>query len=319
MSKDHGDHWSIIGLQDYFHLCSAVHPDGRIYVGGSNPNGLFTSHDEGRNWRIVHYQQPDFHRSPVVSDVAIGADYRIYLIADGHPSVSINESPYAFLLERAQFATSIFVSRDQSIYIGAFEGHVLYSADRGAHFTRVSIPGLTATISCFSEDRDGALYFGTEGNGIWRSDDRGNSWLKESLADSVINDLTADSSGRIYAAANSGLYRRMENSTWAQRRSRISDRTMPLVSAYPNPFNSSMAIEVQFDGGPATVKIVDAIGRPVATLYDQALAKGVHRFHWNGKDEDGRAMCSGVYFVAVQCTVQGSTFKPELHKIILLR
>lgn len=192
------------------HLFTAVAIDfWQNIFAGTRQSEIYRSGDDGSTWCLVHKN----------SDIHANASYPIKFIAvmpTGH-------------LFAALTGDGLYLS---------FEGHVLYSADRGAHFTRVSIPGLTATISCFSVDRDGALYFGTEGNGIWRSDDRGNSWLKESLADSVINDLTADSSGRIYEAANSGLNRRMENSIFAQRRSRISDRTMSLVTAYPNPFNA---------------------------------------------------------------------------------
>jgi hypothetical protein len=69
-----------------------------------------------------------------------------------------------------------------------------------------------------------------------------------------------------------------------------------LTSATPNPFNPST--EVRFElaaAGPARLEVLDARGRLVRVLVDAPLAAGPQRAVWNGTDDAGRRVGSGVY------------------------
>ncbi len=69
------------------------------------------------------------------------------------------------------------------------------------------------------------------------------------------------------------------------------------VSAYPNPFNPRTTITLVLpQAGDAALKLYDIRGRLVRTLLDDQLAEGRHDLVWNGDDDAGRAMASGVYF-----------------------
>jgi phage tail sheath protein FI len=69
----------------------------------------------------------------------------------------------------------------------------------------------------------------------------------------------------------------------------------------PNPFNPRT--EVRFSltsAATVSLHVVDAAGRRVRTLADaEALSVGEHRRRWDGADDAGRALPSGVYFVRV--------------------
>ena len=70
-----------------------------------------------------------------------------------------------------------------------------------------------------------------------------------------------------------------------------------LHGASPNPFNPSTMIELSVPReGRVTVAIYDTRGARVRTLHDGALAAGHHAMRWNGCDDGGRAVASGVYF-----------------------
>lgn len=78
-----------------------------------------------------------------------------------------------------------------------------------------------------------------------------------------------------------------------------------LSSAYPNPFNGSVTIEF---GAPSwarnrTVEIAvyDILGRRLRLLAEGTFEPGWHRVQWNGTDERGVAVTSGVYFVRLKC------------------
>jgi Zn-dependent metalloprotease len=65
----------------------------------------------------------------------------------------------------------------------------------------------------------------------------------------------------------------------------------------PNPFNPVTEISFTIDqAGPASLKVYDASGRLVKTLVDGQVKQGEHTVSWNGIDDSGNSMSSGVYF-----------------------
>jgi flagellar hook assembly protein FlgD len=48
--------------------------------------------------------------------------------------------------------------------------------------------------------------------------------------------------------------------------------------------------------GYASLRIYDVSGRLVRTLVDGSLGKGVHELLWDGRDDNGDILASGVYF-----------------------
>ena len=65
---------------------------------------------------------------------------------------------------------------------------------------------------------------------------------------------------------------------------------------YPNPFNANTQIIYEL---PRTahvqIEVYNIRGQRVAVLYDGEEAAGVHRVEWNGKDDYGNEVASGVY------------------------
>jgi hypothetical protein len=64
----------------------------------------------------------------------------------------------------------------------------------------------------------------------------------------------------------------------------------------PNPFNPITTISFTLDrSGLASVEVFDVAGRRVRTLLRQDLSAGDHDVMWNGRDDTGRIVASGVY------------------------
>ncbi len=77
--------------------------------------------------------------------------------------------------------------------------------------------------------------------------------------------------------------------------------TLRLHGAAPNPFNPRTEIAFALPGsGPARLWISDARGRRVRTLVSADLPAGEHRAIWNGRDDTGRAVATGVYLAVVE-------------------
>jgi hypothetical protein len=68
--------------------------------------------------------------------------------------------------------------------------------------------------------------------------------------------------------------------------------------AHPNPFNPATEIHLaNAEAGHVALTIYDTSGRRVRTLADEVLAEGPWTFRWDGRDQRGRQLASGVYFL----------------------
>jgi hypothetical protein len=71
-----------------------------------------------------------------------------------------------------------------------------------------------------------------------------------------------------------------------------------LLGARPNPFNPRTAIAFALPRAmDVTVDVVSAAGRRVRRLWSGVLTAGGHDLAWDGADEGGRPVASGVYLV----------------------
>ena len=74
-----------------------------------------------------------------------------------------------------------------------------------------------------------------------------------------------------------------------------------LLAVRPNPTlgMSTIALELVGGGGTADVAIYDVAGRVVRRFGTMELPQGLQEVRWNGRDEAGRQVGSGIYFVQV--------------------
>jgi hypothetical protein len=89
---------------------------------------------------------------------------------------------------------------------------------------------------------------------------------------------------------------------------------------YPNPFNPITTIEYDlgFVDGPLqkiSLTVYDILGRNVRTLVNKQQGIGRYRLRWNGKDQNGVPVASGIYFVHLLTDMGRSQTK----KVMLMR
>ena len=79
-----------------------------------------------------------------------------------------------------------------------------------------------------------------------------------------------------------------------------------LKQNFPNPFNPSTTINFQIPGNIGSEKIhtvinvFDVLGRLVRTVVDENLPAGFHTRHWDGLNDYGEKITSGVYFYSIK-------------------
>lgn len=85
----------------------------------------------------------------------------------------------------------------------------------------------------------------------------------------------------------------------------LSDLSAPqsfaLYQNYPNPFNPATVISWQLAvGNHVKLAIYNSLGQRIRTLVDERQPAGVHQAEWDGRDENGSLVSSGIYFYQIQ-------------------
>jgi len=101
---------------------------------------------------------------------------------------------------------------------------------------------------------------------------------------------------------------------------KLSSLTLPKEFAlgpnYPNPFNPTTTIPIAIPAAAEVkLKIYNLLGAEVKTIYDGTIEAGRYWFNWDGRNEAGSQVTTGVYLYRLS-TSTGATL---LGKMILLR
>jgi hypothetical protein len=88
-----------------------------------------------------------------------------------------------------------------------------------------------------------------------------------------------------------------------------------LLQNMPNPFRGSTVIRFVLPGEDhVSIRVFDAAGRRVRSLLDAAMPAGPHDVTWNGRDETGRPVASGIYFYRME-----DSERREMRRMFLVR
>lgn len=75
---------------------------------------------------------------------------------------------------------------------------------------------------------------------------------------------------------------------------------LALDPIHPNPFAHEAQISYRLDApSTVTVHVYDALGRSVRAIEDRMQAAGMHSLRWDGRDDGGRTVAPGTYFVVL--------------------
>ena len=84
---------------------------------------------------------------------------------------------------------------------------------------------------------------------------------------------------------------------------------------YPNPFNPSTTIKYFIkENSKVSLNIYNIKGQKVKQLINDQLASGEHSVVWNGTDDNGKSVSSGIYFYKFKAGSYSHTKKMILMK-----
>ncbi|MYB69173.1 MAG: M6 family metalloprotease domain-containing protein [Gemmatimonadetes bacterium] len=162
--------------------------------------------------------------------------------------------------------------------------------------------------------------FVTDGLKLFESRDGGQRWrdIGQSLEgypwfnDVAIHPATPE---WVYAATPRGLFRlRSEGiDTAVQGAVAALPAASALLPNYPNPFNSRTILCYRLThAGAAELVVYDLLGQRVRTIAKGVQPAGEYQIPWDGRDEEGRLVGSGVYLLRLKAGDEVHTGKSVL-------
>ncbi|NOG46022.1 MAG: T9SS type A sorting domain-containing protein [Calditrichaeota bacterium] len=122
--------------------------------------------------------------------------------------------------------------------------------------------------------------------------------------DFMISDIHNEFNGATY------LYSGQNFMTSIKTFKEVYPNTLKLFQNYPNPFNSSTIISYHVPKkSKIKLNIYNALGQLVRKLVNERQLPGNYSIIWNGKDNQGLALSSGIYFYNLVTEVQNIYMK----------
>ncbi|HDP67393.1 MAG TPA: T9SS type A sorting domain-containing protein [Candidatus Marinimicrobia bacterium] len=92
-----------------------------------------------------------------------------------------------------------------------------------------------------------------------------------------------------------------------------------LYQNYPNPFNTNTCLAYTLpSAGDVTITIYNLLGKKIRTLVSGYQPSGYHSAIWDGKDDNGQAVASGIYLYQMLSTSNNFEQSP-IRKMVLLK
>ena len=97
-----------------------------------------------------------------------------------------------------------------------------------------------------------------------------------------------------------------------------SDDLIPALTSlkqnYPNPFNPSTKISFEINElSNVSIKVYNILGKEIKLLLKEYLPSGEHTVQWDGTDNEGSSLTSGVYFIQMTA----GNFRQSIKAILL--
>ncbi len=206
-------------------------------------------------------------------------------------------------------ANAGYCDSEGNLWFGVESSLFCFDGQTWREFERLS----SESVRSIARDRNGVIWLGSL-SGVERFD--GKEWQLLTVADGLLNNtaniVLVDARNTKWFSTWGGI------SAYADDMSGIGERfhpSMVSLSTFPNPFNPSVTIEFTLpESGPASLEIYSLSGQRIRTLFSGKMNVGGHALVWDGREEHGRTVSSGVYFARITAGAC-STVK----KMLLLR
>ncbi|MDP8201333.1 MAG: T9SS type A sorting domain-containing protein [Candidatus Tenebribacter burtonii] len=107
----------------------------------------------------------------------------------------------------------------------------------------------------------------------------------------------------------------LSDTTYTDVGNEIVPTSVPIMYNYPNPFNPTTTITYSLiEYSYVELSIYNLKGQKIRTLVNTLQESGIHKSIWNGLDDDGKSISSGIYLYKLNAGNYSSTKKMILLK-----
>lgn len=210
---------------------------------------------------------------------------------------------------------ALAINKTNGYIFAAVPGNIFRSFNNGDSWNRATSVLTRTNVWSLAINAGGEVFAGTYHGGIFRSTNNGEGWLQinTGLTNLDVRALALNRPLRqLWAATNGGGVFRVQFTTGVKENVSEIPRAFMLAQNHPNPFNPSTTIKYDLaQAVEVQLAIFDLTGRCVRTLVNQKQQAGRYEVTWDGRNEQGEAIASGLYnyqLRAVPSTGSGQAF-----------
>ncbi|MEK9135710.1 MAG: FlgD immunoglobulin-like domain containing protein [Bacteroidota bacterium] len=270
-----------------------------LFAGTANfgvGDGVFLSTNNGTSWTAVN---TGLSNTSVLALALSGTN--LFAGTSGGVFLSTNNGTSWTAVNTGLTNTTVFALAvsGTNLFAGTLAGGVFLSTNNGTSWTAVN-SGLTNTDVRSLAVSGTNLFAGTGGRGVFVSTNNGTSWVAANTGmptNTRVVSLAVSGTNLFAGTGGSGVWRRPLSEMVSVR---LSSDDLPtefsLEQNYPNPFNPETRIRFALSKTePTQLDVFDILGRHVRSLVKEQLSAGDHEVVWDGQNDEGRSVASGVY------------------------
>jgi len=282
-------------------MVNASEVDGTHVKWFGTDNGV--SSFDGHEW--ASYTTEDFLPLNDVLSIDTGPDSTVYYGTNGAGVARYDglsgASPYDtdWTGIASDTVTAIYIDSQGVKWFGTDQGlssHVGNETKEG-WTTYTTDQGLANNyVRAIAEDIYGALWIGTDGgasrldNAVWTT-----FTTAEGLGGPTVYSIAVETNGNVWFGTNGGVSVYNSDAVSVENSAPVAP-TLTVNGAFPNPFNPTTTIMFTLPGdGFTELAVFNTAGQRVKTLVSDELVSGVHTVQWNGTNDAGERVASGIY------------------------
>jgi len=272
----------------------AIGPDGALWIG--TPEGLECFKNE--TWTL-------FTEADGLADNAIGPtaieENGVVWAGTGESGVSkFDGVSWVTFTEADGLAnneiTSIAVGLENTIWVGTHGGVSCYDGNTWTSFTKDDgLPGNVVNTVAIGPNGDvwiGIYDYVVRYNNIeWETFS-----VDDGLFSGYIQAISVSSDGYVWVGTRCGVSCFDDITQTFVKSTTYMPSSINILKNSPNPFNTSTTISFTLPAtGFTQLVIYNITGQKVRQLVAETMTAGIHNIMWDGRDDSGNAVSSGVY------------------------
>jgi photosystem II stability/assembly factor-like uncharacterized protein len=213
-----------------------------------------------------------------------------------------------------------------NVYLGISSGtnRIGKTTDGGATWIQIPLPITVDVNSIDFKDVNTGYVTGNSTTVVCKTTNAGATWSFQNVHLPTLVKVYAGPGDTTWALGTTASILRWagrQASTGADDTEQAIPTSFALDQNYPNPFNPTTKIQFALPvNATVSLRIYNLLGQEVATLVDESRQAGYHEMQWNGSNQYGSQVATGVYFYRIEAKpADGGTPFTSLKKMILIK